>query len=280
MGGYKGPRAARLAAAVVAVSATGVGAGIASGGSVTPATVTPGGNNWGGYVAIVAQSQTFASVTSTFVVPTLDCSATVGHPVGGTFLDLWSGLDGANPSAPISVEQVGVEPGCHNGVQSNPTAYYLQYVNKKGKTARSLGQITLNGANHVNIGDTISATVSHSGTLVTFTLTDTTTGATGSFAAKCAKKACSFTSAEAIVEASGSIASFGSASFTASSVTDSLGHTSGLVTSGPGWNTEELTLIGTDAAGHRLVRCATPGPYDTGTGAFTMTDTHNCVTGS
>jgi hypothetical protein len=277
MGGYKGPRVARLVAAVVAVSVFGIGAGIAGGGSVRP-----GGNNWGGYAAIVAQNQTFTSVTSTFVVPTLDCSATAGHPAGGTLLELWSALDGANPAAPVSIEQVGVEAECHDGVQTNPTAYSMQFTKKKGKLSQASGRITLNGSIYVNTGDTITAAVSHGGALVTFTLTDSTTGANGSFSKKCAKKSCSFTSAEAFVEAPAPapIPSFGSVSFTASSVTDSLGHTSGLVTSGPGWNTEQLTLIGTDMAGHRLVPCATPGPYDTVTGGFAMTDTHNCVTGS
>src|SRR5581483_3644436 len=196
MGGYKGQRVARLVAAVVAVSVVGIGAGIASGGSVTP-----GENNWGGYAAIVAQRQTFTSVTSTFVVPLLDCSATAGQQAGGTILELWSGLDGANPAAPVSVEQVGVEAECHSGVQTNPAAYYLQFTKKNGKLAQSGGRITLNGSSNVATGDSVTATVSHSGTLVTFTLTDSTTGATGSFSKKCAKKSCSFTSAEAIIEA-------------------------------------------------------------------------------
>jgi hypothetical protein len=186
----------------------------------------------GGYVAIVAQSQTFAAVTPAFVVPTLDCSATVGQPAGGRLLELWSGLDGAKPGAPISVEQVGVDPECHDGVQSNPSAYGIQFLNKKGKLVQAGGRIALNGSIFVPTGDSITATVSHRG------------------------------------------------SFTASSATDSLGHTGGLVTSGPWWNTEQLTLIGTDMAGHRLVPHAAPGPYDTVSGAFTMIDTGNCVVGS
>ncbi len=269
-----GSRPARLGACIAAVCAAGIGAAVALGGSVTP-----GANNWGGYVALAAQGQTFGSVSATFVVPQLDCSGTAGQLAGGTFLEIWSALDGAYPGAPLSVEQVGVEPGCHNGAQANPTAYAVQFA-KNGRATIATGGLRLNGSVNVPTGDSVTAIVARSGALVTMTLTDNSTGATASISKKCPKKSCSFKSAEAIVEAPGPIASFGAVSFAASSATDSSGHTSGVVTSGPWWNTEQLTLLGTDAAGHRQVPCATPGPYSTGSGAFTMTGTQQCVAGS
>jgi len=275
MGGWKRGGRSRAAALVAALACGAIAIPAALGGSVTPGQI-----NWGGYTALVAQSQTFKSVTSTFTIPQLDCSGTAGQQAGGTLLELWSGLDGAYPGAPVSVEQVGVEPSCHLGAQVNPTAYALQWVNKKGKIVHVVGQVVLNGTYDLATGDSVTATVSHSGTLVTVTLRDNSTGSTGSVSATCPKKGCAYKSAEAIIEAPGPIASFATVSFTASSATDSLGHTGGLVTSGPWWNTEQLTLIGTDAHGNRFTPCATPGPYDAAAGAFTMTGTGRCVTGS
>src|SRR3954468_24805640 len=78
-------------------------------GDATAGTVTPGRSNWGGYAALIAPAfptRKFVSATVTFVVPTLDCSATVGRR--GTLLQIWSGLDGAYPAFPVSIEQVGV----------------------------------------------------------------------------------------------------------------------------------------------------------------------------
>jgi hypothetical protein len=251
----------------------GIAAAAALGGSVSYSAL-----NWGGYAALPAQNQSFTSVTSTFTVPQLDCTGTAGQRVGGTLLELWSALDGAyQPGVPVSIEQVGVEPGCHNGVQSNPTSYMVTFAKKTGKSVTVFGQITLNGGIDVPTGDSITATASHSGTTVILTLRDNGTGASGSFSTTCPKASCAYRSAEAILEAPGATAAFGTVSFTGSSVTDSAGHTGGLLTSGPWWNTEDLTLVGQAVPGGRLVPCETTGPYDTGSGGFVLTSSGGCI---
>jgi hypothetical protein len=242
-------------------------------GAASAGTVTPGQSNWGGYAALVAKGKTFVSATATFVVPILDCSNTVG--ARGTLLQIWAGLDGAYPAFPVSIEQVGVEPGCSNGEQENPTFYYMQF-DKSGRTSNYTGQIVLGGSFEVTAGDTITATTSHSGASVTMALSDLTTGASGSVTKKCPSLACLWKSAEAAIEANGLIATFDTVTFSASSATDARGDAGPLVTSGPWWNTEQLTLIGSDGHGHNLTPCATPGPYD-GSGGFVMTSTNQCV---
>lgn len=270
MGGCKGGGRSRLATLVVALAGGGIAAAAALGGNVTYLSL-----NWGGYAALT-QSQ-FASVSSTFTIPQLDCSGTAGQPVGGTFLELWTALDGAyQPNVPVSIEQVGVEPGCHNGVQANPTEYMITYANKKGKTVTAFGQIRLNGVFDLQTGDSVTATAAHSGTTVILTLTDNSTGLSDSVSKSCPRKSCAFRSGEAIVEAPGATAAFSSISFAASSVTDSAGHTGGLLTSGPWWSTEQMTLIGTDAGGTG-VPCESTSQYDTGSGGFLLTGTGRCV---
>jgi hypothetical protein len=209
MGGCKGGGLSRLATLVVVLAGGGIAAAAALGGSVTYLSL-----NWGGYAALT-QSQ-FASVSATFTIPQLDCSGTAGQQSGGTFLELWAALDGAyQPNVPLSIEQVGVEPGCHNGVRANPAAYMITFVNKNGKTVTAFGQITLNGTFNVQTGDAVTAAASHSGTTVILTIRDNSTSASGSFSETCARKLCAFRSAEAIVEAPGATAAFSTISFTA-----------------------------------------------------------------
>src|SRR3954453_11772304 len=109
-------------------------------GDAAAGTVTPGRSNWGGDAALIAPAyptRKFLSTTATFVVPMLDCSSTVGRH--GTLLQIWSGLDGAYPAFPVSIEQVGVDTGCSDGEQESPTFYSMQF-DRLGQTKYYAGE--------------------------------------------------------------------------------------------------------------------------------------------
>lgn len=245
--------------------------------SAEAGTVTAGASNWGGYEAFPAQGQSFKSVTGTFTVPTLNCSATVGQPVGGTLMEIWVGLDGGEPTFPISIEQVGISPGCHNGVQGDPTSWQMEFTPTNPRKSGFLaGQI---GIPNPSPGDLVVATTSHDGNEVTMSLSDKTTGTYGQVIEKCPATECQWGSAEDFVEANSTakIADFSPLTFTAAQVTDSKGRTDGLSTSKPWWNTVNTSLLGTNAQGQRGTICATAGTF-TGS-SFTVTDTYQCATG-
>lgn len=270
MGAWRLAGVAGVSSCVLIAAAVGIGPA-----SARSSGITTGQSYWGGYVALAAQSQTFVSTSATFTIPALDCSASLNGP--GDAVQIWSALDGAYPGAPLAIEQAGVQPGCSGGGQQNPAYYDIQYVNRKGKTVIAVGLISLNGTYDLPTGDSITATVSHSRTEVTMTVRDNTTGASGSVTKTCPKGSCPYESAEAFLEQLGRVSSFDAIAFDRSTATDSKGHMGTLVA--PWWNTEQLTWMGKSATGSR-VACATTGPYDSSSGAFVMTSTGQCVSGS
>ncbi|MDH6109049.1 hypothetical protein P3T36_006028 [Kitasatospora sp. MAP12-15] len=147
---------------------------------------------WGGYAMT---GETYTSVTGSWTVPTLNCSATRNSAVSP-----WIGIDGWSSS---SVEQIGFDQDCTNGV-----AGYFPWVEMYPANSIYFTET-------VKAGDHIDATVSVSGTTFTLTESDTTQGwsktyhETGSYA---------LSSAEAILEDLGSnipqVAGFGSVNFT------------------------------------------------------------------
>src|SRR6266542_1976121 len=62
--------------------------------------------NWSGY-AVTVSSTTFASVTGTWVQPTVDCSTATGQ----AYSAFWVGLGGATDGSE-TLEQIGTDENC------------------------------------------------------------------------------------------------------------------------------------------------------------------------
>jgi hypothetical protein len=133
--------------------------------------------NWSGY-AVTSPSK-FTSVQGDFVQPAVTCTGK------GQYVAAWVGLDGYNNS---TVEQDGTFATCIGPHNDTPVyvAWYEMYP---------AGSVELFP---VNAGDEIAPAVTYTGTTFTLSLTDVTTGQSGSFTAPC--KSCRRASAEWIVE--------------------------------------------------------------------------------
>jgi peptidase A4-like protein len=158
--------------------------------------------NWSGYV-VTGGSGAFSSVSSNWTEPSASCN-------GGTqYAAFWVGLDGYNSD---SVEQTGTDSDCSGGSPD----YYGWYEMYPADPVYF--------TNPVSPGDSMSASVTVSGTNYTLTLTDNTQGwtqtenETGSF---------SNSSAEVITEAPSSsegplpLADFGTINYSGASANGS-----------------------------------------------------------
>ena len=110
--------------------------------------------NWSGF-AVAATSQ-FTQATGSWVQPTATCK---GLGLGHTYASFWVGLDGYSSS---SVEQLGTDSDCGS---SNSPSYYAWYEMYPAASV-SLSS----AADPVKPGDTLTATVSRSGTSYTLSL--------------------------------------------------------------------------------------------------------------
>ena len=177
----------------------GHGATAARTGAVKNGTTS---TNWSGYV-VTGGSGAFNSVSSNWTEPSANCS-------GGTqYAAFWVGLDGYNSG---SVEQTGTDSDCSGGSPDYYGWYEMYPANPVYFT------------NPVSPGDSMSASVTVSGTNYTLTLTDNTQGwtqtenETGSF---------SNSSAEVITEAPSSsegplpLADFGTINYSGASANGS-----------------------------------------------------------
>lgn len=177
----------------------GHGATAARTGAAKNATTS---TNWSGYV-VTGGSGAFNSVSSSWTEPAASCG-------GGTqYAAFWVGLDGYNSS---SVEQTGTDSDCSGGSPD----YYGWY--------EMYPAAPVYFTNPVSPGDSMSASVTVSGTSYTLTLTDNTQGwtqtenETGSF---------SNSSAEVITEAPSSatgplpLADFGTINYSGASANGS-----------------------------------------------------------
>jgi hypothetical protein len=177
----------------------GHGATAARTGAAKNATTS---TNWSGYV-VTGGSGAFNSVSSSWTEPAASCG-------GGTqYAAFWVGLDGYNSS---SVEQTGTDSDCSGGSPD----YYGWY--------EMYPAAPVYFTNPVSPGDSMSASVTVSGTSYTLTLTDNTQGwtqtenETGSFANS---------SAEVITEAPSSatgplpLADFGTINYSGASANGS-----------------------------------------------------------
>jgi hypothetical protein len=204
---------------------------------VASAATLPQGSsaNWAGYVA--DSNSGFTSVSGSWVQPSADASAGDGYSA------FWVGLGGDGSSQSGSLEQIGTQADVVNG----QTQYYAWYE------LVPAGQVQLNLAIHP--GDHMYARVSVSGTSVTVSLSDQTTGQSYSNTLQMSTPDTS--SAEWIAEApsasdgSGSLqalplADFGTVGFTNAWAT-AAGHTGTI--SDSSWSSEPVQLSGSGAAG-------------------------------
>ena len=108
------------------------------------------GYNWSGYVAT---GTGFTSVSATWTEPNTTCNST------DDLYAPWVGIDGYGSS---SVEQTGVQTDCSSGSPVDSAWYEMYPANP------------VYYSNPVSAGDSITATVSRSGTTYTLTLRDNT----------------------------------------------------------------------------------------------------------
>lgn len=113
-------------------------------------------DNWAGYVASPTGGGSFSQVRGSWVQPSADASAGDGSSA------FWVGLGGSGQSQ--SLEQIGTQANVSNG----QTTYYAWYE----LVPSSPVKLSL----PINPGDQISASVSVSGSDVTVSLSDQTTG--------------------------------------------------------------------------------------------------------
>lgn len=197
-------------AAIVAAAAA---VALAAGGQARAATSSTAvsSSNWSGYAVGVA-GQTFSDVKGSWIQPAVSCTAT-----GASYASFWVGLGGF-AAGQGGLEQIGTFAGCQDGQPTYDAWYELI-------PAPSVA-IQLTIAPH----DRISAEVSVAGTAVTLSLTDLTSGQT--FSTTQTVGVPDVSSAEWIAEAPSqcgtavgstcetlSLASFGTATFTAASAT-------------------------------------------------------------
>jgi Peptidase A4 family len=216
----------RILATLVATAAM-TGAGAASASAATTDTQEAVSQNWAGYVAGNTQ---FSDVSGSWVQPTAKCSS------GQTYSAFWVGLGGSSNQS-SSLEQVGTQADCSAGGQ---TSYYAWYELVPAAPVK-LGLT-------IQPGDHISAKVSVSGSDVTVSLSDQTSGQSSTKTLQMSDPDTS--SAEWIAEApsacdgSGScsplpLADFGSVQFTSATATAN-GHTGPI--SDSAWSAQAVTL--------------------------------------
>jgi len=166
-------------------------------------------SNWSGYAAYPATAgSTFTDVQGTWTQPAANCPTSKK-----TYAAFWVGLDGYNSN---TVEQIGTDSDCSGKNRPSYYAWYEMYPNPPVRL--SMG---------VHPGDTLFAEVSSSGSVVTLTIKNRTTG--GTFATTQTSTTAQGTSAEWVAEAPAQcsiffctvlpLTNFGSVNFTGSSTT-------------------------------------------------------------
>src|ERR1019366_7740166 len=182
--------------------------------SIGVATTNSG--NWSGWVA---SGDTFSSVTGSWIVPATNCS---NHTTA--YSAEWIGIDGATSS---TVEQDGTDSDCSG---ASP-AYYAWYEMYGDSAVNSGFSVQLPSAIYpVSPGDSISASVSLSGSTWTLAIADSPQGWHYATSVPSPSPAPAQSSAEWIAErpdingSPASLADFGSVNFTGASATGN-GHT-------------------------------------------------------
>jgi hypothetical protein len=220
-----------LATFAATAAVTGAGAATASAATVDQQAAVS--QNWAGYVAGGTQ---FSSVSGSWVQPTAKCGS------GQTYSAFWVGIGGSGNQS-SGLEQTGTQADC---TADGGTDYYAWYE------LVPAGPVKLDLA--IKPGDHISAKVSVSGSNVTVSLSDQTTGQSTTKALQMDNPDTS--SAEWIAEApsacdgSGScqplpLADFGTVQFTGATATAD-GHTGTI--SDPSWSAQPVQLGGSGSS--------------------------------
>ncbi len=227
------------------------------------ATSTFAAQNWAGYAVEQLSGSTAQTGVANYVSGSWTVPAVTESPkAGGTtsYCATWVGLDGFNDG---TVEQLGTFSSITNGAAS----YYAWYDMYTPSTPGAVNEFA------VNPGDTITASVSYSGSgAFVLSLTDETTHA--SFTTSGTNASAQRSSAEWITEApeggfSGlfyPLPTFGSTTFTGATAT--LGSESGPIDN-PDWQTVQINMMHTSKyPGVGVGDAMTPMDItDTGSGA-------------
>ncbi|HVS86398.1 MAG TPA: G1 family glutamic endopeptidase [Gaiellaceae bacterium] len=266
-------RIALILAAGAALLAAGVGtarAGTAAAPRLFHAVSSSTSSNWSGYAVSGASASpvSFTSVSGAWTQPAVICTRG-----SASYSAFWVGLGGFAQGSQ-ALEQIGTESDCTASGQARYSAWY-----------ELVPAPSVDVSLTVNAGDAIAASVAVSGTTVTMTLTDQTTGQ--SFTKTATVASPDTTSAEWIAEApsncnaSGSrcttlpLANFGTVSFSGSSAT---GNGAAAGVSGTAWNAEAITLRGSGGSSLRSRFAvaqgsvtATPSALSTDGSSFSVT---------
>jgi hypothetical protein len=157
------------------------------------------GYNWGGYAAT---GSGFTSVSSSWKQPAATCNST------NDLYAPWVGLDGYGSS---TVEQTGVATDCSSGSPVNEPWYEMYPASPVYLSLSSYP---------VSAGDTITASVTYSGSTFALKLADTSKGWT--YSTNKTLRRAQRVSAEVIIESpTGAYPNFGTISFTGSTVNGS-----------------------------------------------------------
>lgn len=220
--------------------------------------------NWSGYVAggsADGSNRQFSSVSGSWTEPSANCAS------GQGYASFWVGLGGSGGGSG-SLEQVGTETNCSGGANANHFAWYELVP---------AGPVRLDLS--ISPGDHLSGRVTVSGSNVTVSLTDQTTGASATKTLQMSDPDVS--TAEWIAEApsacdsSGNcqpvpLADFGSVGFTGASATAD-GHTGPI--SDPNWTAQpvELASGGGDFVSDQQSGGATPSDLGNDGSSFSVT---------
>ncbi|MBV8952768.1 MAG: hypothetical protein JO179_01450, partial [Solirubrobacterales bacterium] len=246
---------AAASTAFVAAPAASADTTSAASAGTTPATTASGGSvqtvaaqsavsaNWSGYVAGSNGGAGFSSVSGSWTQPSVNCSSGQGNSSFWVGLGGSGGQSGAAGGQSGALEQVGTAADC---TSSGTASHYAWYELVPSPPVR------LNLT--ISPGDRMSGTVSVSGTNITVSLVDHTTGASATRTLQMSNPDVSTAEwiAEAPSQCDGSgcqplpLANFGKVDFSQASATAG-GHTGTI--SDPSWSAQPVAL-GAGAGGY------------------------------
>ncbi len=259
------PRISRLLPVVAVAAVLGGVPGVAA--AQSSASSPSISSNWAGYAVAgrSGQSQTFSSVSGTWVAPAATCT-----PGQATFSAFWVGIGGLSQNSQ-ALEQTGSEADCSASGRPEYSAWYELVP---------APPVTMNL--NVNAGDVVSASVTVRANRVTLRFTDRTKGTSVTEHQRVSQL--DLSSAEWIAEApsqcdnSGNcvptpLTNFGTVAFSNLSAT-SAGHTGTIAD--PAWTSQAIELQADSGAGrHRFARSlsttsATPSALSATGDAFSV----------
>jgi hypothetical protein len=214
--------------------------------------------NWSGYAAVSSISSPtngfVNSATGSWVVPTLTCNSSQD-----TYVATWVGIDGFSDG---TVEQIGTEQDCVNGIQEN-----YAWVEFYPRPSRIITGLT------VHNGDAFTASVAYEGgSLFALSITDLTTRQSYS---RTYNAVAQRQSAEWVVEAPSisaevlPLANFGTVNFSSAQFTDNTGTTYAI--DGRGQGTYDTIVVNDPNGGSAKPSGLVDSTYPNGPSSFSVT---------